>query len=124
MDKIMRIKPKNKEDMMAMDYKPRKYPQLVIPRENFPEPDECEPGMTYYIELECKLWENDMHEDEKGETGKLSFDILAVHEVEDLEEEKKEPKEENETNESKDTEDKESSKESKGEDGKKTYKRM
>ncbi len=79
--------------MLANDYKPRKYPQLVLPRENFPEPDECEPGTTYYVELEVKLWENDKHTNEKGETGKLSFDILAVHGVEDAEDEKDEPKE-------------------------------
>ncbi len=118
MDKMVkRIKPKSEKMMMESDWKPRKFPQLVIPRENFPEPDECEPGTTYYIELECKLWENDMHQNEKGSTGRLSFDILAVHEVEDLEDEQKEPKEEDEMNESKDMEDKESK------DEKKVYKR-
>ncbi len=90
---IKRIKPKSAKEMEMNDWKPRKFPQLVLPRENFPEPDECEPGTTYFVELEVKLWENDKHTNEKGETGKLSFDVLAVHGVEDSEDEKKEPKE-------------------------------
>lgn len=83
--------PPQKEGIGMADYKPRKYPQLVLPMSAIPNDVDLEAGETVLIELEVKVWECDEHEDAKD--GKVSCDILAVHGVETEDEENSEDEE-------------------------------
>lgn len=87
MSKLHRIQPTENK---GIDYKPRKFPQLILPLKDFPDAEDIEVGKKLFVELEIKVWEKQ----ENDKSGQVSMDVLSVQEVETPEEEDKEEKDE------------------------------